>query len=138
LSLTGFFLKIQDEGLEQQPDPLNVFALLAEDPDHGALGLVVVQGLQVLANNFDDELVLEGVLAEEVSAHDYTLLHHLVHFGLHQLDQHLHALVGRRCQLQRHLRNGAHSFAHELDVDFVRVLLQFVQDRLHVQLVDQE
>ena len=123
-----------EEGLQQLVGVVDTVGVLADDPDHGGLGLGLVQRIQVLAQRADDGLVLVRVAAEDVADHDHGLLHHVVGLLLDQRQQRLHTALGHLLQTDGETADGAHGLANDLHIDLLRVALELGQHLLDVAL----
>ena len=111
---------------------VDTLGILSDNPDHGSLGLRLVQGLKIGAQGGNDALVPVGVLAEDVLDDDDGLLHNVVDLGLDKVEEHLDAALGSLLELDGAASDGAHGLAHELDIDFCRILLELHQHLLDV------
>mmetsp|Transcript_777 Transcript_777/g.3202 ORF Transcript_777/g.3202 Transcript_777/m.3202 type:complete len:716 (+) Transcript_777:454-2601(+) len=126
-----------EEGLHELIGVVDALGVLADDPDHGGLGLGLVERLEVLAEGGDDLLVAVRVAAEDVLDHDDRLLHDVVDACLDELEKHGDAALRGALELDGAAADGAHGAAHEVHVDLRGVLLELEQHLVDVRLADQ-
>eukprot|EP00968_Pinguiococcus_pyrenoidosus_P010320 scaffold805_cov251-Pinguiococcus_pyrenoidosus.AAC.5 len=126
-----------EEGLHELIGVVDALGVLADDPDHGGLGLGLVERLEVLAEGGDDLLVAVRVAAEDVLDHDDRLLHDVVDARLDELEKHGDAALRGALELDGAAADGAHGAAHEVHVDLRGVLLELEQHLVDVRLADQ-
>mmetsp|Transcript_93534 Transcript_93534/g.261644 ORF Transcript_93534/g.261644 Transcript_93534/m.261644 type:complete len:489 (+) Transcript_93534:1040-2506(+) len=119
------------EALQQLDAVVNPVGVLTDDPDHGGLGLGLVQVLQVLAEVGDDRLVLPRISPENVPDDDQGLLHDVAHLRADQLQQGVDATLRGAAELDGALADRADRPSDALDVDLGGVLAELGQDLVH-------
>ena len=127
-------LKGLEEGVKELVGVVDTFGVLTNDPDHGRLGLGLVESVKVVAQGGDDALIPVGVTAENVLDDDDGLLHDVVDFGLDELKENPDAALGRSLELDGASSDGADGLADEVDVDLCGVLLELEEDLVDVPL----
>lgn len=73
-------------------------------------------------------------LAEDIFDHNNGLLNDVIHLGLDQLEQYVDTTLCCLLELDRAATNSTDGTAHELDVDFSRILLKLHENLVNVPI----
>jgi hypothetical protein len=117
----GFFLEGVEEVLEEDVRVLDAVGVLPDDPDHGGLGLGLVQRVEVLAEGGDDGLVLVGVFAEDVTDDDGCLLDDVGDLCADEGEKGADAQLSCWRDLDGQLADGAYRLADEVNINLCGV-----------------
>ena len=135
LHYIGFILEVLDEVSHQVISIVDDLDVLANDPDNGGFGLWIVQVIEIFADIGEEAFVFVGVFPEDIADDDDCLLHYIGYFSFECFPEALYAFVCHFFKFDSTLAHGIDCFSYEFNVDFVDVLLEFVQDHENVFVV---
>lgn len=111
----------------------DLLRILTHNPDEGSPGIGFIQFVDALAESRDDSFVA-GIFPEDVLNDHNRLLDDVVHLGVDQIQQSVHALLAGALDLDGDLTDGLDGASHKVHIDFQGVFLQFRQKLVDIAL----
>mmetsp|Transcript_49959 Transcript_49959/g.109151 ORF Transcript_49959/g.109151 Transcript_49959/m.109151 type:complete len:373 (+) Transcript_49959:458-1576(+) len=110
-------------------DALGVFP---QDPNHGSLGLRLIQFIDMLADLSQDGLKLGRILSEDILNDNDRGLDHMSLTILQQFRELLNASLGCPLEFDSTSPDSSNGLANKVNINFHGIILEFFQDLVHI------